>query len=748
MPHESSNTTAAARQVELAVGRLDSLSTLPCVIARIISRLLEGPFSPSALAEVIESDPALTSRMLWLLGREGIQLSSRDFSLGPALDRLGPEVVRDTLLSVKVVAEPHHGAATSRKDLLLHSQAVALCAESLARLAEAGVVPSLAYTAGLLHDIGKFALSDAMPKSFARIVEQARAAGTCARSIEQQHLGVDHAILGRRLAQKWRLPEPIIMAIWLHHGDTAIISSALPGAKLAQIVQLADLLARQSGIGQSGSYGRIESIEARAETLGLKAEQLGQIVQDLLGRIGELSNRLGVDSPHALADYGTAAHTAAAQLARQQTELSAENQRLQGASSHLDFATDFLLSVDGTAEAIDVAESFAIRWQKFYQTGSVFLYLAPEPGAERLEAVVVEGLGHCRVVCLECPAGTRCIPEAISDNFAVLEAHDHIGWMFEQIDVEFGIGRTKLVPLLSGRIAVGAIAFELNYPGDAALFVERFGISAGIAGAVLSMALSRDRGSRLAERFSQLVGGPTPVRSIPAGPAEATQCRGGPVEALAEMAAGAAHELNNPLAVVSGRAQLLAEAEVDPEKKELLKQIHQNACEAAAIVEQLMDFAEPPPPRATIAEVRQMLGEAVELAARKTGLGHANVQVEVGNGAEKVFVDSAQVASAVANIVANAIESYREKLGPVKVTAEAEPSGEFVQLKVMDLGCGMDEQTASKCTQPFFSARPAGRKRGMGLAQAARFVEINGGTIELQSEPGRGTTVTVRLPVG
>ena len=66
-------------------------------------------------------------------------------------------------------------------------------------------------------------------------------------------------------------------------------------------------------------------------------------------------------------------------------------------------------------------------------------------------------------------------------------------------------------------------------------------------------------------------------------------------------------------------------------------------------------------------------------------------------------------------------------------------------LKIRDLGCGMDAETLRKATQPFFSAKAAGRKRGMGLAYTARFLQINGGTLDIESEPGIGTTVTILL---
>ena len=149
--------------------------------------------------------------------------------------------------------------------------------------------------------------------------------------------------------------------------------------------------------------------------------------------------------------------------------------------------------------------------------------------------------------------------------------------------------------------------------------------SASIAGAVLDIALTWDRHQYFAEQFVRLI-------SKPRGrPAQITPTADS-LTALAEIAAGAAHELNNPLSVISGRAQLLANAETDQQKKEILKQIQENAREASAIIEDLMSFAEPPQPRRAPTGTKQILDEAIQLTRQKTGAEHINVQVEIGRG--------------------------------------------------------------------------------------------------------------------
>jgi len=513
----------------------------------------------------------------------------------------------------------------------------------------------------------------------------------------------------------------------------------MPEARIAAVVQLADSIARQAGIGASGSFDLPEPAESISQWLSISPEQLQQIREKLSETVRQKSNILGLYLPKAGANYCKIVHTAAAQLARQHTELSGENRRLQSDSSHLDFITDFLLGINPISGASDIAEDFAARWQKFYQTGLVCLYLAPWRRSQTLEAVVVESLSQSRMVCLNAPAETSVIPKTIANNFAILNAHDHIDWLFEQLDVDFDVNRTKLMPLLSGRKAVGAIAFELNYPGDVELFEEKFRTSASIAGVVLGMALAQQRQQHFAERFARLISKPKDTQTR-AATAENS------LNALAEMAAGAAHELNNPLAVISGRAQLLADAESDQEKKKILEQIYKNARETSAIIEDLMSFAEPPEARAAQTDIKQMLDEAIQLARQKTNAEHLDVQIAAAEGIESVFVDSAQVVSAIANVISNAVESYGDKPGPIKITADTTESGDSVKLQISDTGCGMDAETVQKATQPFFSVKPAGRKRGMGLAYAVRFIQLNKGSLNIASEPGSGTTVTICLP--
>ncbi|HNS20968.1 MAG TPA: HDOD domain-containing protein [Sedimentisphaerales bacterium] len=731
----------ASRKVELAINELDSLSVPPCVAVQYLTKLAQSRFSPASVVETLECEPACAAAILSLAQRRAAGPVPQRHSVRLVLDRLDADDVRDALLQTKVTAgfeidfADQQLGSPDRKDLILHSVAVAHCARRLAEAAP-DVDPQLAWSAGLLHDIGKFALQDVMPKSLAAMAREAEATNLALYRVEHEHLGTNHTLLGRQLAQRWRLPEPIMLAIWLHHRDASALEPVAE-ARIALLVKAADNMARRAGIGQSGSFDAPDPLVEVGESVGIAVKTLQQIIDDLPAEVKRRSEALGLEIPRATARYCDLIQATAADLARKHTKLSAEGRALAAASGYLGFAQEFLNEVSSSVAAIDLAEEFARRWQRFFQTGTVCICLTACPREGAIDAAVVEALGHSHKTVLEAPAEDSPVPKSLVNQFAVLDAQDRVEWLLEQLEVDFSRGQTKVLPLLSDGQAIGLVVFELSYPADAGLFAERFETAASLAGTILGLALANERRERLAERLSHENGRPrsTASRATPMGNA---------VEALAEMAAGVAHELNNPLSVITGRAQLIAQAESDGQKRNALEKIVENAREASSLVDDLMAYAQPPAPRVGPSDIRQIIDEAIELARQKTGAEHINAQVQVAQGFMTAMVDSAQIASALANIIANAVESYADTTGPVKIAVEAADTG--LILKVSDLGSGMDEATIKKAASPFFSAKPAGRKRGMGLAFASRLVQLNGGTIELESQPDHGTTVTVTLP--
>lgn len=734
-------TANVARQVEMIIRRLNSLSTLPAVAANFLTELSQPTISTAALSQIIEADPALTARILSLANERQLPSSS----VAEAIEKLPPSLVRDAILSVKVFQvfdadyDPDKKRPLPRKQLAIHALAVACAAKEIAQTLqnEHAIDPQIAFSAGLLHDIGKLAIDEVMPKGFERVVLEAKTAGASAADIERKYLALDHCIVGKRLAEKWGLPRQIVLAIWLHHSDPDAIAQNLPDARIAQVVRLADNLARSCRLGDSGSYDKPECDRETLEAVGLTAEQLTDLGERLPRLVEEKTKLLAFDSDRNAEMWCNAIHTTAATIAQDNTKLTTENHRLRTASDHCGFITEFLSTITSAMPAIDIAAAFAEMIRRSCQTGPVCVYLPDDLQPGLADAVIVSETGQSEFIVIKNPTNTPFVPRQLQNRYALLDAFECIHWLFEQLPTPFDHTATKIAPLVTNGSAIGAIVVEMRRP-DTQEPLANFELAVHNAAAIIALAKARYSQQLLSEQFAQAMGQLKQAQQQLA----AAQS----LQAVAELAAGAAHELNNPLAVISGRAQLLAEVEADQNKKQMLRQIEDRTRDIAGIIEDLMAFARPMPTERAASSVSAIVNEALSLAAKKHNLTILETKIENLDNLPDVYVDSGQLAAAVSHILSNALESYSGGNGPITIDGKHLEAADAVELTIRDQGCGMDSETLHKAMLPFFSAKPAGRKRGMGLSLSQRLILLSGGSIRLDSEPEIGTAVTLTLP--
>jgi signal transduction histidine kinase len=216
---------------------------------------------------------------------------------------------------------------------------------------------------------------------------------------------------------------------------------------------------------------------------------------------------------------------------------------------------------------------------------------------------------------------------------------------------------------------------------------------------------------------------------------------------VGEMAAGAAHELNNPLAIISGRAQMLARPDADAELQRSTAIIAENAQRASDLVAELMGFAKPAPPQTTDWPLRGLLDELRRRWSDSGEFPAERFEIFLSDDSVQIRADFPQIRTLFDELIRNAAQALRAAERPLlTVNCKGHVADERVVIEVVDNGIGMTPDIAERAFTPFFSHRPAGRGRGMGLSRAARFAEINGGRIRLASRPGEGTCVTVELP--
>jgi len=259
------------------------------------------------------------------------------------------------------------------------------------------------------------------------------------------------------------------------------------------------------------------------------------------------------------------------------------------------------------------------------------------------------------------------------------------------------------------------------------------------AGSWLNGAESRRVAEALNEELADM------NRRLAESQAEAARMRS--LAMVGEMAAGAAHELNNPLAVISGRAQLLSRDAADEAQRKSGEVIAEHAHKASEIVTELMEFAKPAAPEASAWPLARLLGEVRRDWTTKASLSANQFNLTISDDVPEVWADASQVRKLFDEVIRNAVEAKRESAElRLNVNCWFDVADEKVVVRVEDNGVGMTPDVLERAMGPFFSHRPAGRGRGLGLSRAARYAEINGGGIRLSSRPDEGTAVLVSLP--
>jgi signal transduction histidine kinase/DNA-binding response OmpR family regulator len=220
------------------------------------------------------------------------------------------------------------------------------------------------------------------------------------------------------------------------------------------------------------------------------------------------------------------------------------------------------------------------------------------------------------------------------------------------------------------------------------------------------------------------------------------------LRALGEMAAGVAHDFNNLLTVIVGRTQLLLRRETDPSRVGALEAVLQAARDGAETVRRILEFTRTRRRLPFVAvDLRELVAEVVELVrprwrdeAQSRGLRY---DVRVDGQAPAIAGRPEELREVFSNLLHNALDAMPD--GGACRFALAQDNDAAV-VAVADSGCGMSEEVRRRVFEPFFTSKgPQGT--GLGLAVAWGIVQRHGGTIDVHSTPGSGTTFVVRLPI-
>jgi PAS domain S-box-containing protein len=211
---------------------------------------------------------------------------------------------------------------------------------------------------------------------------------------------------------------------------------------------------------------------------------------------------------------------------------------------------------------------------------------------------------------------------------------------------------------------------------------------------------------------------------------------------MGQLAGGLGHELRNPLGAIKNAIYLLNMVLEDPEPevKETLEIIEKEVGISQQIITSLLDFARPKPPTRHMVDINDVVQEAV---SRVPVPENVEVVRQLSETLATISADPGQLTQVFENLSQNAIQAMPEG-GQFTVKSEA-PSPEWVTVSCTDTGVGMDDETSQKVFEALFTTKARGI--GLGLALCKMFVEAHGGTIDVESALGKGTTFTVSLPI-
>lgn len=218
------------------------------------------------------------------------------------------------------------------------------------------------------------------------------------------------------------------------------------------------------------------------------------------------------------------------------------------------------------------------------------------------------------------------------------------------------------------------------------------------------------------------------------------------IASLGRLSAGVAHEINNPLAGILIYAELLErQLQTGSFNREYLTEIINQTLRCQQIVTRLLEFSRQSLGQKSHFNVNEILLRCLDLISHQAIFHNIEVVTELDPDLPEILGDPGQLQQVITNLLLNAADAMQGQ-GKITVTSRFDRQKDGVILRFTDTGCGIPPEIRDKIFEPFFTTKPPGKGTGLGLAIVYSVIQRHGGTIEVDSAAGKGTTFTIRLP--
>lgn len=751
---------------------IDRLPTLPAVAIEAI-RFMEEDNSANfaSIAELIRNDQVLASKILQYANSASVGARKKVTTISQAIAAIGFSALKSIALSVAIFDTFPEDFFQHRDRLLnfwLHSIGVGVTAKALARELKFPR-PTEAYVAGLLHDLGKLACYLQYPDNFLQLCQELELQGSYSirgpspLELEKSFLGMTHIEAGRILSKSYGFPEALGKAIWLHHQP--VVEKILPDNKhLPQLIHLADTLCVCYHIGSSyfflsrpvshDSYHF--SLEKLMNLHELDEDRIDDLMVGVHKEVERVSKILGCWDEE---NYQRLINSAKRGLRQVNLELDqsnrqlTENYRILEASSNIyreihsgfDLYDAARVVVDAVCDGFDISRCLCIirdfntdRYVGISVDGSSYNELDLPVKLEDLvnsyshvnSGIEAEALSKLSEVSHDLIhdkiASTRLINMFFSSQVmagfftAGRQSNWRTGEILGELVADFSTGLDFLA--LSGTDFAGKFQ---TLASTAGLAIERLLIEQDLITQAEELA---EKSRKMEESQRQLF-------------------HSHRLATVGNLAAGAAHEINNPLSIISLNLQilkrLLAEETSPDDILKRLEVIEDQEGRISDVVQHIMDFSRPSEPEFTSVMVPELIGRALSMFSARQIWSDINVINRIPDDLPPVLVDGQQIEQVFVSLFLNAGSAMAGK-GNLTLGAHIDES--YVTVSVADDGEGIAREDMSKIFDPFFTTRKQEEGAGLGLAIANSIVELNKGSILARSKKDEGSTFLVSLP--
>ena len=744
------NQTNAAHQVELILQSVDGLPTLTPVATRVLAIGSSRDANFPELTRLIESDPALTTKIIGLCRRAALGLGDRITTVKRALVMLGFDAVRAAVLSISVY-EIVSAEAAHRDELLaddpgpqqgparmfdrigfwMYSVGVASAAELLAsENRKLRVKPDEAFVAGRLHGLGKPILDMLLPRAYGRVVDLAERRRRNTAPIEREIFGIDHHAAAKRIAERWGLPPAIRDVMWLYDHPLGALPEGV-AADLVRMVAVARALCRELHLGVSADFGPIEPASSVADAAGLSRRSVEEATRKLHEIVSERCRVLGLDEhapPELLLHSITEANRSLARITRELDERAQEGKRV---AEVLAGVVEFWKSGGGSDDPVTALGAMVRSASRLLGHGRWGAILGRD--GEWLLSLFDRNGDLTRTMSANPPDSLADVDLARASSWA-----DRPGvrsalarWACEELGLDSDVGPLRVMSACEGESVPGCVLITDAAAPEESPEERHLAPLRATWSAAMSAAASRASSERLAESLAD--------SNCALAEAQARLTEAEAMARLGEMTAGAAHEMNNPLTVIRGRAQILADRLEQGPNRDTAAKIATAAADLSDLVTALHEISRPGNLDRSPTPMEQVVGLAVQTALGPEG----KVRIDLPPGGLVAMIDTERLARAIAELVRNARDWAPE--GNVCVRVQIDPSDDRLVVRIEDDGPGLSAKAQRHAFDPFFSERPAGRGRGLGLPLARRLVELHGGSIRLEPGEHGGTAAIISL---